>query len=273
LGLSRTAFNYQKRVSNDECGLEQKVIETAKSANRVGYRQVGDLINNEREKEGLERVNHKRIYRVYTQNGLTLPIKKVKKGRLHTKDGACYRLKPLYKNHVWSWDFIEDKTVNGRKVRILNIIDEARHICLAAVPRRKWTAKEVVEVLSILMFKYGVPKHLRSDNGPEFISKAVRKWLKGIGVEIVYITPGSPWENGYCESFNARMRDEHLACEVFGNMYEIEVLTAQWVWRYNNVRPHSAFGGLPPMEAYRRGMVPDKPPMEITPVKQSISIA
>jgi transposase InsO family protein len=202
---------------------------------------VSDMMRN----DGI-RINHKRVERIWREEGLKLPRKQIKKRRLWLTDGSCIRLRPEHRNQVWSYDFVEDKTMNGKKIRFLNIIDEYTHECLASVPRRSWRNNDIIELLSELMLIKGCPEYLRSDNGSEFTAKKLRKWLADIGVITTYIEPGSPWENGYCESFNSRMRDEFLNGELFGNMYEAIVLTRRWVNYYNMIRPHSALGGKPP---------------------------
>lgn len=202
---------------------------------------VTDMMRNEGTK-----INHKRVERIWREEGLKLPEKQSKRRRLWLNDGSCIRLRPDHKNHVWSYDFVEDQTYNGKKIRFLNIIDEYTHECLAAIPRRSWRNNDIIEVLSGLMVIKGYPEYLRSDNGSEFTANKLRKWLGNVGVITAYIEPGSPWENGYCESFNARMRDEFLNGELFGNMYEAQVLTRRWVDYYNTIRPHSSLGGRPP---------------------------
>jgi len=203
------------------------------------------MVTNMMRNDGIH-INHKRVERIWREEGLKLPQKQVKRRRLWMNDGSCVRLRPEHKNHVWSYDFVEDKTTNGRKFRFLNIIDEYTHECLASMPRRNWKSIDVIDVLSGLMVKRGCPEYIRSDNGSEFTANKLRSWLKEIGVITAYIEPGSPWENGYCESFNSRMRAEFLNGEFFGNMYEAEVLTRRWVEYYNHVRPHSSLGGRPP---------------------------
>jgi len=241
LGVNRTAYRYEPVKLPDEEAVRTEIIDLACNHGRVGYRMVTDMMRN----KGLV-INHKRVERIWREEGLKLPKKQTKKSRLWLNDGSCIRLRPTHRNHVWSYDFIEDKTVNGKKIRFLNIIDEHSRECLASIPRRSWRNNDVIEVLAGLMLLHGTPEYLRSDNGPEFTAKKIRAWLKQVGVITTYIEPGSPWENGYCESFNARMRDEFLNGELFGNMYEAEVLTRQWVQYYNTVRPHSSLGGRPP---------------------------
>ncbi len=148
----------------------------------------------------------------------------------------------LHKDHVWTWDFIFDRTANGRSVKILSIVDEFTRECLALEVSRNFNASDVIDVLADLLVIRGVPKHIRSDNGPEFIAKAIRGWLKSAGVEALYITPGSPWENGFVESFHSRLRDELLNVEVFDNVKHAQALVASWRSDYNHRRPHSSLG-------------------------------
>jgi putative transposase len=241
LSVNRTAYRYEPVRLPDEDDIRAAIIYKACNFGRVGYRMVTDMMRN----EGV-RINHKRVERIWREEGLKLPKKQTKKRRLWLNDGSCVRLRPLHRNHVWSYDFVEDKTANGKKIRFLNIIDEFTHECLASIPRRSWRNNDIIEVLSGLMITRGCPEYLRSDNGSEFTANILRQWLSSVGVITAYIEPGSPWENGYCESFNARMRDEYLNGELFGNLYEATVLTRQWVAYYNSVRPHSSLGGKPP---------------------------
>ena len=177
---------------------------------------------------------------------MKLPKKQVRRSRIFLNDGSCVRLRAEHKNHVWSYDFVEDVTMDGRKIRILNIIDEHTHECLACVARRTFKAKDVIELLADIMLFKGYPEYIRSDNGPEFIANVLRNWLSDVGVITTYIEPGSPWENGYIESFNARMRDEFLNGELFGSLAEAETLIGAWVRYYNEIRPHSSLSGRPP---------------------------
>jgi transposase InsO family protein len=192
------------------------------------------------------RVNHKRVERIWRKEGLKVPRKQPKRKRLWLNDGSCIRLSPNYKDHVWSYDFMIGRTADGRAFKILNIIDEYTRECLAAVVKRKITSYEVIDKLFGLLILRGIPEHIRSDNGPEFTAKAVRKWLGRIGIKTAYIEPGSPWENGYIESFNGKMRDELLNREIFMTLTEAEVLIEQWRREYNQVRPHSSLGYRPP---------------------------
>lgn len=241
LQVNRTAVRYIPIKLPDEDEMRQKVIELATNYGRYGYRRIADMLRN----TGIK-INHKRVERIWREEGLKVPQKQIKKTRIFLNDGSCVRLRAERPNHVWSYDFVEDCTMDGRKIRFLNIIDEYRHLCLASIPKRSWRNNDVVEVLANLMMIHGTPEYIRSDNGSEFIAKKLRKWLQEAGVITAYIEPGSPWENGYIESFNARMRDEFLNGELFGNMYEAQVLTRNWVQEYNTVRPHSSLKGKAP---------------------------
>ena len=187
-------------------------------------------------------MNHKRVKRIWREEGLKVPQKQPKRRRLWLNDGSCIRLRPEQRNHVWSYDFVEDRISNKKKIRWLNIIDEYTRECLASIPRRSWKHQNVIETLSGLFITKGCPEYIRSDNGSEFTAKLLREWLSNIGVRTAYIEPGSPWENGYCESFNARMRDEFLNGEIFDTMIEADILTRLWVDTYNTLRPHSSLG-------------------------------
>ena len=191
-------------------------------------------------------VNHKRVERIWRQEGLKVPQKQPKRGRLWLNDGSCIRLRPEYKDHVWSYDFMTARTSDGRAFRILNIIDEYTRECLAILVERRLTSEDVIDKLYDLFLFRGVPEHICSDNGPEFTARAIRQWLGRMAVKTLFIEPGSPWENGYVESFNGKLRDELLNCEIFTTLTEAKVLIAQWRREYNQVRPHSAKGYKPP---------------------------
>ena len=161
-------------------------------------------------------------------------------------DGSCVRLRPEHRNHVWSYDFVEHRTHDGRKYRMLNVLEEFTHESLAIRIARKLKAIDVIDVLSDLFIARGVPAHIRSDNGPEFVAKAVREWINAVGAKTAYIAPGSPWENGYIESFNARLRDELLNGEIFYSLKEAQIVIESWRRHYNAVRPHESLGYRPP---------------------------
>jgi transposase InsO family protein len=191
-------------------------------------------------------VNHKRVERIWRQEGLKVPKKQPKRRRLWLNDGSCIRLRPQFKDHVWSYDFVIVRTAEGRTFRILNIIDEYSRECLAVLVKRHITSEDVIDQLFELIIFRGIPEHIRSDNGPEFTAKAIRRWLNRVGVKTLFIEPGSPWENGYIESFNGKMRDELLNREIFTTLIEAKVLIEQWRREYNQVRPHSSLGYQPP---------------------------
>jgi len=191
-------------------------------------------------------VNHKRVERIWRQEGLKVPSKQPKRSRLWLNDGSIVRLSPAFPKHVWSYDFMEDSTHNGVPFRILNVIDEYTRECLAVKVARRLTHKDVLDVLLDLFIERGVPVHIRSDNGSEFIAKKVRQFLYRLSVKPLFIEPGSPWENGYNESFNGKLRDELLNGEIFYNINEAKVVIENWRKEYNTVRPHSSLGYRPP---------------------------
>ena len=184
--------------------------------------------------------------RIWRREGLKVPKKQKPGGRLWLNDGSCVRLRPTHPNHVWSYDFVSARTHDGRSVRILNLIDESTRECLLIRAERRWSSAKVIEALASVMVLKGVPEHVRSDNGPEFVAKDLRNWLAGSGARTLYIEPGSPWENGYCESFNSKLRDEFLNGEIVYSIKELPVLAERWCVHYNTVRPHSSLGYKPP---------------------------
>ena len=191
-------------------------------------------------------MNHKRVERIWRQEGLKVPQEQPKRGRLWLNDGSCVRLRPQHQNHVWTYDFVFDRTYNGRPLKMLTVVDEYSRESLAIEVGRKLTSRDVIRVLARLMLAHGVPEHIRSDNGPEFVAKAVREWLAGLGTKTLFIEPGSPWENGYIESFNGKLGDELLNGEIFYTLQEAKVLIEMWRRHYNQVRPHSSLGYRPP---------------------------
>jgi len=209
---------------------------------RYGYRKIAELL---RSTAGWI-INDKRVERIWRREGFRVPQKQPKKGRLWLADGSCIRLRAEYPNHVWSYDFVEDRTHEGKKYRMLNVIDEFTHECLAIRLDRRLKSIDVIDVLSDLFILRGVPGHIRSDNGPEFVAKAVQKWITAVGAKTAYITPGSPWENGFIESFNARLRDELLDGEIFYSLAEAKIVIESWRRHYNTVRPHGSLGYKPP---------------------------
>ena len=213
------------------------MIRLATQYGRYGYRRITELLR----REGWK-VNHKRVERLWRREGLKVPQKQPKRRRLWLNDGSCIRLRPAYKDHVWSYDFVQTRTHDGRKLRMLTLIDEHTRECLAIDVARRLGSEDVLERLSDLFVRRGVPDYIRSDNGPEFTANAVRTWLERIGVKTRFIEPGSPWENGYIESFNGKLRDELLDREIFDTLIEAKVLIERWREEYNTVRPHSSLG-------------------------------
>ena len=242
IGQPRTTQRYDKRILDDEEILRAEIVRLANHYGRYGYRRVTAMLRN----QGWL-VNHKRVERIWRQEGLKVPQKHPKRARLWLNDGSIVRLKPAFPKHVWSYDFMQDRTHNGVAFRILNVIDEYTRECLVAKAARRLTHKDVLEVLTDLFLERGVPVHIRSDNGSEFIAKKVRMFLSRLSVKPLFIEPGSPWENGYIESFNGKMRDELLARELFYSLKEAQVLIEMWRKHYNTVRPHSSLGYSPPV--------------------------
>jgi len=241
LGQPRSTQRYKKRTADDEDVLTSRIVALASEYGRYGYRRITAMLH----QEGWQ-VNHKRVERVWRREGLKVPAKQPKRSRLWLNDGSIVRLRAEFPKHVWSYDLMEDRTHNGVKFRILNVMDEFTRECLAVRIGRSLTHQSVIEVLTELFIERGVPVHIRSDNGSEFTAKRVRAWLKRLKVKPLFIEPGSPWENGYIESFNGKMRDELLAREIFYSLKEAEVLIKMWRRQYNTIRPHSALGYRPP---------------------------
>jgi putative transposase len=228
-------------VPADEPPLVQRIAQLASDYGRYGYRRVTALLRG----EGWL-VNHKRVERLWRQEGLKVPQKQPKRKRLWLADGSCVRLRPTHRDHVWSYDFVMDRTSDGRSFRMLTLIDEHSRECLAIDVARSLKSEDVLERLSDLFVRRGVPTYLRSDNGSEFTANKVREWLSRVGVTTLFIEPGSPWENGYVESFNGKLRDELLSREQFDTLLEAKVLIERWRREYNTRRPHSSLGYRPP---------------------------
>jgi len=248
LGQPRSTQRRTPHVPDDEPRLVNQMIELATQYGRYGYRMVTGLL-----REDGWKVNHKRIERLWRREGLKVPQKQPKRKRLWLGDGSCVRLRPSYTDHVWSYDFVQDRTSDGRAFRMLTLINEYSRECLAIDVARKLTSENVLERLSDLFVRRGVPEHIRSDNGPEFTAKKVTEWLERVDVKTLFIEPGSPWENGYNESFNGTLRYELLDVELFDTLLEAKVLIERWRVEYNTIRPHSSLGYRPPApEAIQR---------------------
>src|SRR5262245_24091712 len=241
LGQSRITQRYLPHVREDEAPLVRRVIELAGLYGRYGTPRITALLR----REGWT-VNHKRVERIWRQAGLKGPLKQPKLGRFWCNAGSCVRRRPEHPNHVWAYDFVTARTHDGRTFRVLVIVDEFTRECLAMDVARRFSSDDVLERLAWLFVTRGVPGHLRSDNGPEFTAKTVRHWLKQVGVQTLFIEPGSPWENGYVESLNGKLRDELLNGEIFYTLREAKILIEQWRVHYNTRRPHSSLAYRPP---------------------------
>ena len=241
LGVPLSTYCYQPRLSSEEEELTERINKLAVDYGRYGYRRITALLQMEGRK-----VNHKRVERIWRAEGLKVPQRQPKRRRLWLNDGSCIRIRPDHPDHVWSYDFVQHYTHDGRKFRILTILDEYTRQCLAIDVERRLNRDSVLDRLTDLFIRRGVPEYIRSDNGSEFTAKVVRNWLTAVGVKTLYITPGSPWENGYIESFNGKLRDELLNREIFDTLLEAKVLIGRWRHEYNHIRPHNSLGYRPP---------------------------
>jgi transposase InsO family protein len=237
VGVARSTHQFRPTRKADEGRLTDAILAVVRKHPRFGYRRVWAVLV----ADGW-RVNRKRVYRAWRRLGLKVPKKPRKKRRLGSSENGCSRRRAEGKDHVWCWDFIHDRTAGGRPLKWLSVVDEYTRECLALEVGRGLTGRRVTEVLGRLFAERGVPGHIRSDNGPEFIARVVRAWLTGRSVEVLYVAPAAPWENGYAESFHGKVRDEFLAVEEFGSLREAVVLGAEWRRAYNHDRPHSSLG-------------------------------
>jgi transposase InsO family protein len=241
VGQPRGTQRYAALIRADEDALTRAIIALASQYGRYGYRRITVLL-----KAAGWHVGTDRVQRIWRREGLKVPKKQKPRGRLWLNDGSCIRLRPERRNHVWSYDFVEAQTHDGQKVRLLTLIDEFTRECLAIRVARRINSFGVIETLADVMLVRGVPEHIRSDNGSEMTAKIVRRWLANVGAKTLYIEPGSPWENGYCESFNGKLRDELLNGEIFYSLKEAQVVIEQWRKYYNTLRPHSSLRYRPP---------------------------
>jgi putative transposase len=243
LGQHRSTQRRRPRPRGGERRLVARVLELVRLHPRYGYRRIWALLR----REGW-RVNRKRVYRLWRREGLKVPRARRKKRRLGSSANGCVRRRARHKGDVWAWDFVHDRTADGRPLKWLTLVDESTRECLALEVARGMPARRAVAVLAEVVGGRGAPANLRSDNGPEFIARAMRAWLAGAGVATLYVEPGAPWENGYAESFNSKVRDELLAVEEFASLLEARVLGRHWRRSYNHERPHSALGYMTPAE-------------------------
>jgi putative transposase len=237
----RGTQRYQPLRRRDEDELTQTILALATKYGRYGYRRITVLLRNAGWQVGKDRVQ-----RIWRREGLKVPQKQRPRGRLWLHDGSCIRLRPERANHVWSHDFVKAMTHDGRALRILVLIDEYTRECLALRVARRLGSLQVIETLADVMLVRGIPEHVRSDNGPEFIAEELRKWLGKVGTRTLYIEAGSPWEYVFCESFIGLFRVEFLNGEIFYSLQEAQVLTERWRVEYNTQRPHSALSYKPP---------------------------
>lgn len=243
LGQARSTQRYLSRKhGEDEDSLRLAMVRLAKQYGRYGYRKITALLRI----EGWP-VNHKKVERLWCEEGLQVPKRHKKRKRLYDHKHSIIRMRPLYPQHIWSVDFVQDRLIRGRKYRMLTVIDEYTRQCLTVHARFNLTSQEVLEILSQLFIQHGKPNYIRSDNGSEFKAKLLQQWLKEVGVDPLYIYPGSPWENGFNERFNGTLRNEVLNAEAFHSLTEAQCVIHQWVNQYNYIRPHQALNYRPPM--------------------------
>ena len=256
VGQDRSTQRRLPKVRSDEPVLVARMTELALQYGRYGYRTIWGMLRWEGwlpvfapyclASENRHGLNHKRIERLWRREGLKVPSRQPKRRRLWLNDGSCVRKRPERRNHVWSYDFVMDRTHDGRPIKMLTMIDEFTRECLAIEVERQMRSDDVLHVLAQRFISHGIPEYIRSDNGSEFTATAVRKWLNRLGVKTLFIEPGSPWENGYIESFNSRLRDNVLNGEIFDTLTEAKVIVEMWRKEYNTIRPHSALGYVPP---------------------------
>lgn len=260
LDQSRSCQRYQAQPRSDEASLVKRMLELVRQRPRFGYRRIAALLR----AEGF-RASASRMLRLWRREGLKVPVKKRKKRRLGKSENGCHRERAEHKDHVWAWDFVFDKTTAGSPLKWLSIVDEYTRECLTLKCDRSITSEDVIDTLAELFAMRGVPEHIRSDNGPEFVAKAIQQWLTQLGVDALYIAPGSPWENGYAESFHSRLRDEFLALEEFESLAVARQLTTAWKDDYNHHRPHSSLGYVTPVEFAARCPHSAPQPLSATP--------
>lgn len=241
LGQCRSTQRYQTQQPDKDRPLIERLHELSASYPRQGYRMTADLLRN----EGWP-VNNKRVRRLWVQEGLKVPRRTCRKRRLGNSDNSAHRRKAEHKNQVWSYDFVHDQTEDGRPLKWLPVVDEYTRENLALEVGRQMNGMGVIAVLDRLVAQRGAPEFIRSDNGPEFASHAVKEWIAQRGFATIYIEPGSPWQNAYIESYNSRLRDEFLNVESFISLTEAQVLGEERRNYYNSKRPHSSLGGKPP---------------------------
>ncbi len=241
IGVARSTLQYKAAPKDDEDALRVALIRLAKQYGRYGYRKIAKLLR----VEGWH-VNHKKVERLWREEGLQLPRRHKRRRRLYHKDSSIIRLRPRYPNHIWSIDFVHDKLSNGRSYKMLTVLDEYTRQALCVTARLKMGSSDVLEALYPLLLQHGTPEYIRSDNGPEFIAAPLQEWLTRVGIKPIQIYPGSPWENGYNERFNGTLRNEILNAEWFATTKQAQIVINQWLRQYNHIRPHQALNMRPP---------------------------
>lgn len=247
LDQPRSSQRYAGRPQDEDQRLTKKILELVRQRPRFGYRRIGALLR----RDG-EVINDKRMYRLWKAAGLKVPRKRRKMRATGEKKNACHVAPAGFAHDVWTWDFVHSSTVDGRKIRFLNIVDEYTRLCLSIKVGRSMTSEDAIDALAELFSIHGVPKRIRCDNGPEFIALAIKDWLGKLGVGVLYIEPGSPWQNGLCESFNGKLRDEYLHQTDLLNEADARLKARAWREDFNDHRPHSSLGYLTPSEFARR---------------------
>ena len=240
--MARSTQQYKARKPDDDEALRLAIIRLAKRYGRYGYRKIAQLLR----VEGWH-VNHKKVERLWREEGLQLPARHKKRKRLYHKDSSVIRLRPQCQNHIWSVDFVHDKLSSGRPYKMLTVLDEYTREALSVTVQAKMGAADVLEVLYRLILKHGKPEHIRSDNGREFIAGSLQDWLIKVGIKPMQIYPGSPWENGYNERFNGTLRREVLNAEWFTSLHQAQTVINTWLRQYNHIRPHQALNMHPPV--------------------------
>ncbi len=252
LGQPRSSQRYVPRAAPGKEALVERMHTLAQKHPRYGYRRVHALLV----REGW-RINRKRVQRHWRAEGLKVVRHPRKRRRLGSSENGCVRHRAEHKNHVWSYDFTMDQTAEGKRLKLMPVVDEFTRECHAIEVERSITAQDVISTLSYLFQVHGEPKYIRSDNGPEFMATAVKQWLASAGVQTLYIEPGSPWENAYVESFNGKLEDELLGREIFTSLLEAKVLIEQYRVEYNHERPHSSLDYQTPAEFAARSQAED----------------
>lgn len=242
MGVARSTLQYKAAPKDDEEELRMEMIRLARKYGRYGYRMIAQLL-----RVAGWKVNHKKVERLWREEGLQLPKRHKKRKRLYHKDSSIIRLRPQHPNHVWSIDFVHDKLSNGRSYKMLTVLDEYTREALCVAVNTRMGANEVLEALYPLLLKHGKPEYIRSDNGKEFIAAALQLWLTKVGIKPIQIYPGSPWENGYNERFNGTLRHEVLNSEWFYTTKQAQTAINMWLKQYNHIRPHRSLNMRPPV--------------------------